>query len=193
VTEERSGAVVGGRPPSGGPVPSVSVPEDVRIRPARPGDARGAVTLIAAVAAEGRWIRTEAEDVDGSRYRTIRRRYRRSWTGEGAELVALAEGRIVGALSVVRDPGPVTRHVASLGMSVAKGWRGRGVGSGLLAEALRWARWAGVEKISLTVYPDNDAARALYRKFGFVEEGRLSGHTRRSSEYQDEIVMGRWL
>jgi ribosomal protein S18 acetylase RimI-like enzyme len=34
---------------------------------------------------------------------------------------------------------------------------------------------------------------ALYRKFGFKEEGRLTGHSRKSIGYFDEIVMGLWL
>jgi ribosomal protein S18 acetylase RimI-like enzyme len=50
-----------------------------------------------------------------------------------------------------------------------------------------------VEKISLTVYPHNEAARALYRKFGFEEEGRLVGQSKKSYGYEDEIVMARWL
>jgi putative acetyltransferase len=78
-------------------------------------------------------------------------------------------------------------------MSVSREWRGRGVGSSLLLEALRWAEWAGVEKVSLTVYPHNEAARALYRKFGFEEEGRLIGQSKKSYGYDDEIVMARWL
>jgi putative acetyltransferase len=80
-----------------------------------------------------------------------------------------------------------------VGMVIAPEWRDRGVGSALLAEAFRWARWAGVEKISLSVYPHNDRALRLYERFGFVPEGRLTGHSKKSYGYDDEIVMGRWL
>ncbi len=76
---------------------------------------------------------------------------------------------------------------------MAAEWRGRGVGTALMAEAIRWAREAGVEKLSLSVYPDNDAARALYAKFGFEDEGRLSGHSKKTIGYRDEILMGLWL
>jgi putative acetyltransferase len=50
-----------------------------------------------------------------------------------------------------------------------------------------------VEKLELTVYPDNDAARALYTKFGFREEGRLTGRSKKAIGYRDEVVMGCWL
>ena len=57
-------------------------------------------------------------------------------------------------------------------MAVAREWRGRGVGSALLAAAIERARADGVHKLSLEVFPHNEAGIALYRKFGFVEEGR---------------------
>ncbi len=179
------------RPPGGGPVPESRPPDGVEVRPARPSDAKEALGLIARVAAEGRWIRTE--DVSSERARRTRRRFRRSWTTQHADVVAVAEGAVVGHLGVEREPGRQTKHVASLGMAVDEFWRGKGVGSALLAEALRWSAWAGVEKVALTVYPHNQRAINLYKKFGFVEEGRLSGHSKKASGYEDEIVMGRWL
>jgi RimJ/RimL family protein N-acetyltransferase len=107
--------------------------------------------------------------------------------------VAVADRRVIGHLSISREEHPVNRHVASIGMMVAPDWRRRGVGSALMKEALLWAREMGVEKVALTVYPDNDAARALYLSFGFVEEGRLTGHSKKRIGYRDEIVMGLWL
>jgi ribosomal protein S18 acetylase RimI-like enzyme len=79
-------------------------------------------------------------------------------------------------------------------MTVAQSWRRRGVGSALLAAALEKARSEGLHKLSLEVFPHNDAALALYRKFGFVQEGRRQKHYRRASgELWDSIVMGRLL
>ena len=79
----------------------------------------------------------------------------------------------MGHIYIQRERHPVTRHVATLGIAVAADHRGRGVGSALLAEAIVWARSVGVEKLVLSVYPHNTGAIALYRKFGFVQEGRL--------------------
>lgn len=171
-----------------GGIDVVSPPPGVEIRPARPGDGSGAHRLLRDVAAEGRYIRTER--LEAAR-RDFRRRFKDSWTDERAEIVALRGGEVIGHLAISREPGTAIRHVATLGMSVRKEERGGGVGSALLAEALRWARWTGVEKISLSVFPHNRAAMALYRKFGFVQEGRLVGHTRKSYGLEDEIVMAR--
>jgi L-phenylalanine/L-methionine N-acetyltransferase len=180
-----------GRPPGGGPPPDSPPPPGVEVRPARAGDVRSMIDMFSAVASELRFIRTES--VSRDRARQVRRSFRRPWTRDRADIVAVADGRVVGHLGVEREHGPITDHVASLGMGVAREWRGRGIGSALLVEAFRWADWAGVEKLALTVYPGNDAALGLYGKFGFQEEGRLAGHSKKSYGYEDEVVMGRWL
>jgi ribosomal protein S18 acetylase RimI-like enzyme len=78
-------------------------------------------------------------------------------------------------------------------MAVAADRRGEGIGTALLEEGLGWARSAGVDKVELSVYPDNRTALALYRRFGFVEEGRLRRHSRKSYGDEDEILMGVWI
>jgi putative acetyltransferase len=162
----------------------------VVIRPARARDAASFLELYRAVAAEGGFIRTE--HVSGS-VRTYRRRLRASWTDREAHLVALDGERVVGSLGIQRDEHPVTRHVATLGMQVARDWRDRGIGTALMARAIEWARSVGVEKLELTVYPGNAAARALYHRFGFVEEGTLVRHSKKAYGYEDEVLMGLWL
>jgi putative acetyltransferase len=76
-------------------------------------------------------------------------------------------------------------------MALAREWRGRGVGSALMEVAIVWAREQGMHKLSLGVWPHNAAAIALYRKYGFVEEGRRIKHARRQSgELWDIVEMG---
>ena len=164
--------------------------EDVVVRPARPKDAASFLEMYASVAAEGRLIRSEEVRHPVRDYRS---RFRRSWTDEEAHIVAVVGDRVIGHVSLRRDEHPVTRHVATLGMAVAADRRGRGVGTRLLSEAIRWARSAGVLKLLLSVYPDNERAIALYRRFGFAEEGRLARQSRKSHGFEDEILMARWL
>jgi RimJ/RimL family protein N-acetyltransferase len=160
------------------------------VRPARPRDARSFLHLYRVVIAEERFIRTE--DL-GTNDRAARRRFRMPPNDSSANLVAVAGDAVIGSLGISREDQPVTRHVASLGMMVAPGWRRRGVGSALMREAIAWAKRVGVEKLELSVYPDNAAAIALYRSFAFEEEGRLRGHSKKRAGYVDEILMGLWL
>lgn len=76
-------------------------------------------------------------------------------------------------------------------MMVAADWRGRGVGTALVAAAIERSRARGLHKLILSVFPHNEAAIALYRKFGFVDEGRRVRHIRRASgELWDLLEMG---
>jgi RimJ/RimL family protein N-acetyltransferase len=149
-----------------------------RIRPARDEDRLPLALLHAAVAEERDGIATEPPvDVEARAAR---------WTLDGT-LVAHAGTELIGSLHVE----PSRFGFGELGMAVAREWRGRGVGAALLAAAIAWARERGLHKLSLSVFPHNTAAIALYRKFGFVEEGRRIKHYRRASgELWDAVDMG---
>ncbi|MBI3648133.1 MAG: diaminopimelate decarboxylase [Actinobacteria bacterium] len=170
--------------------PDASVPPGISIRPARPRDARSFLEFWRAIVEEGGHVRSESVRHPPRVYRA---RFRRAWTGREAQIVAADGERVVGHVFIQRDDHPITRHVATLGIAVAADLRGKGVGTALMSEALRWARSSGVEKVVLSVYPGNTAAIALYRRFGFVQEGRLAGHSRKSYGYEDEILMATWL
>ena len=156
----------------------------IEVRPADVADIEDVLDVFEAVVAEGRWLGTQAP-VD----RVERaQRWRASIDDPRQEmLVAVEDGRVVGHLGL--DVAPY--GVASLGMAVAAARRGRGVGSALLAEAVAAARRLGAHKVALQVWPHNAAALSLYRKFGFVEEGRLRRHYRRhNGELWDAVIMG---
>jgi RimJ/RimL family protein N-acetyltransferase len=150
----------------------------IEIRPAEDSDRLPLALLFAAVAEERDGIAAEPPiDVE---------QRAASWQMDGM-LVAVAAGEIVGQLHV-----EATRWgYGEIGMMVAADWRGRGVGTALVAAAIDWARARGLHKLSLSVFPHNDAAIGLYHKFGFVEEGRRSKQMRRDNgELWDLIDMG---
>lgn len=84
------------------------------------------------------------------------------------------------------------RHAMGLGITVSAPWQGRGLGHALMAALLDYAdRWAGVLRVELTVYADNLRAQALYRRHGFVEEGRHRAFALRDGVYVDALAMAR--
>ena len=154
------------------------------VRRARLEDLPAVVDLLAAVAGEGRWLGTEGPVDQADRLARLRGAF-----GEESQAlyVATAAEQVIGELTMKLQ----AYGVAELGMLVATSWRGRGVGSALLAAGVEWAREAGAHKVGLQVWPHNAAARALYRKFGFIEEGVLRHHyRRRNGEVWDAVVMG---
>ncbi|BCS50155.1 GNAT family N-acetyltransferase [Aeromonas jandaei] len=107
-------------------------------------------------------------------------------------LVAEVEGLLVGQIVLHVEPNPRRKHVAGIGMGVRDDWAGKGVGSALMAAALDLAdNWLNLHRIELTVFVDNEAALALYRKFGFVEEGRARDYAFRQGRYVDVFYMAR--
>ena len=128
------------------------------VRPARDGDRLPLARLFGAVAEERDGIAAEPPyDVEAGAARM---------TLEGT-FAAVADGEIIGSLHVQTS----RFGFGEIGMAVAREWRGHGVGSALVAAAVEWARERGLHKLSLSVFPHNGAAIALYREFGFVEEG----------------------
>jgi ribosomal protein S18 acetylase RimI-like enzyme len=149
-----------------------------QIRPGRDEDRLPLALVFAAVAEERDGIASEPPvDVEARAAR---------WNLDET-LVAVAAGEVVGSIHIDASG----FGFGEIGMAVAREWRGRGVGSALLAAAIDWARERGLHKLSLSVFAHNEAAIALYRKFGFVEEGRRVNHYRRASgELWDAIEMG---
>jgi putative acetyltransferase len=82
--------------------------------------------------------------------------------------------------------------VRLLGIGLASEWQGRGIGGQLMARLLDWAdHWAGVLRIELHVHDDNERAIAMYRKLGFVEEGRHRAYALKNGRYVDSLSMAR--
>jgi RimJ/RimL family protein N-acetyltransferase len=158
------------------------------VRLAEPGDAQALVQLAGEVGSEeGAWLLT----TDAWRSPADERRYLRAVRRhpDAAVYVAEDDGRLVGRLSLARDPHPASRHVADLGLMVAASHRRRGVGRALLDQAVAWAEGAGVAKLELHVFPWNAPAIALYESYGFEREGFRKRHYVRDGELVDAVLM----
>lgn len=107
-------------------------------------------------------------------------------------LVALIDGIIVGSAGLIPEKNRRRAHVASLGIGVADGFTGRGVGHALLAELLNLAdNWMAVLRTELTVFADNLSAIRLYQRHGFETEGRHRAYALRNGVYCDCLAMAR--
>jgi len=105
-------------------------------------------------------------------------------------LVAESGGKIVGVLNCRGGSRRAVRHAAMLGISVDRDWRGKGIGSQLMARAIQWAKGTGIiKRIELAVFERNSVAIQIYQKFGFEVEGKRRKAIFRDGEYLDGLMM----
>jgi ribosomal protein S18 acetylase RimI-like enzyme len=91
--------------------------------------------------------------------------------------VAEVDGAVVGHIEVsIRrndEVGFVGAYVDEL--AVAGGWRGRGIGTALMAHGEAWAKGNGAKSIMLDHLHTNAGAAKLYQRLGFRRRGILLG------------------
>jgi ribosomal protein S18 acetylase RimI-like enzyme len=103
------------------------------------------------------------------------------------------EGVLLGWIDFNRGNFSEIAHTATLGMGVKKQFRGQGIGSALMDACVKSAKSLGIEKLELEVFASNTAARALYIKKGFFEEGIRLKKRKFEDNYDDLVCMGLFL
>lgn len=103
-------------------------------------------------------------------------------------IMARWEGQPAGAAgATVYGP---TAYIGLVGVDPA--FQRRGIADALMTALIdRAENWMQMTRLELEVYVDNAPAIALYRKHGFVEEGRLRSYAFRDGAYVDVYPMAR--
>jgi RimJ/RimL family protein N-acetyltransferase len=161
----------------------------LELRPARLEDLESFRACFDAVARERRWLgRVEAPPLEQARAWIVEAR------GRGmVQWLALDGGRVIGWCDISPNPLEGWRHGGELGMGILDGYRERGLGAQLLERALDGARASGLARIGLEVYASNQRAIALYRRFGFVQEGAKRAARILDGRSEDVVGMALWL
>ncbi|KAF9468574.1 acyl-CoA N-acyltransferase [Collybia nuda] len=103
--------------------------------------------------------------------------------------VADRDGEVIGAASITVES-PKNRDVA-LGIGILPGAWNKGYGTEATRFLVDYAfRSLGVHRVSLNVIESNIGAVALYKKIGFIEEGRRRKSIWLNGTWQDSIYMG---
>src|SRR6185436_132613 len=82
-------------------------------------------------------------------------------------LVAKSEGRIVGMITVVVYRIPYIRKAYLDDLVVDEAYRGQGIGTMLLEEAVTYAKEKGAAYVDFTARPRRAESNGLYEKMGF--------------------------
>ncbi len=109
-------------------------------------------------------------------------------------MVALLDNEIVGVVDVLTTDNLRRSHVAEIGIGILDGFRGKGIGSQLIAKSEEYLKEQGIKKLRLLVYELNERARRFYKKLGFQDMGRYSKEVRLDNgDFVDLIIMEKWL
>jgi RimJ/RimL family protein N-acetyltransferase len=162
--------------------------ENLLVRNAETKDAAEIITLVKQVMNEAPFFPRTADEFNF----TVEQE---EWYIKNAALffVVEIEGKIVGSATLDRSSLSKLKHIATFGITISKVYCGLGIGSLLIKKVIEWAELNGVEKIDLEVFEDNTNAIALYKKFGFIEEGRKRKAIKTNEGYRDMVLMGRFL
>ena len=120
----------------------------------------------------------------------IAQRFRDS-TEANFTLGAFEDLRLMGMATFIRETGVKDRHKGRIyGVYVSAEHRGKGIGRALIGELLERAKkLSSLEQILLAVGTTQDAAKQMYRSFGFEVYGTELRGLKVGSTYVDEDHM----
>ncbi|WP_285769464.1 GNAT family N-acetyltransferase [Peribacillus sp. SI8-4] len=106
-------------------------------------------------------------------------------------IVAEMKGEVIGWIAFQTEKRKRLSHKGSFGLMISNKYREMGIGKKLLGALLDWAEANPlIEKVSLGVFSTNHRAISLYKKMGFVEEGRkIREYKLNDHDYLDDILM----
>jgi RimJ/RimL family protein N-acetyltransferase len=163
----------------------------IGIREAQPEDAAALSRAIEVINAQTEFLGEPgvpvpwADDPE-ARLREMRER------GSGIYFIALDGREIIGFLGAFPGWFERTRGVIFVAhVGLKEHFRGRGIGNSLFAAVEAWAAARGARRLELRVAETNTRGQALYRKRGFMPDGRIADAAFRNSRFQADFWMGR--
>ena len=109
---------------------------------------------------------------------------------QAVQLMAIYDQKIVGISDIILKE-RIEKHIGIFGITVSKDFRGEGIGSQLMQLVIDEAQRniPQLEIITLGVFANNDLAKNMYKKFGFVEYGMIPKGIKLENGHADHVFM----
>ncbi|KAH8653865.1 acyl-CoA N-acyltransferase [Xylariales sp. PMI_506] len=107
-------------------------------------------------------------------------------------VICLPDNTPIGYLGLAKqNPRMIPARQTAMAIQIASEFQDKGYGKEAVNWALDWAfRQAGVHRVSIETMSFNERAFALYKKIGFVEEGRKRESFYLDMQWWDSIQLG---
>ncbi|MGE6377969.1 N-acetyltransferase family protein [Peribacillus muralis] len=162
-----------------------------KIRTAEGKDAEAVLAIQHAVIAEGEYFIAVSNEFNKTEQQ--QREWIQGLLENDRETIIVAEikGEVIGWIAFQSEKRKRMSRKGSFGMMIRDNYREMGIGKKLLRALLDWAEANPlIEKVSLGVFSINHRAISLYKRMGFVEEGRkIQEYKLNDLEYVDDILM----
>jgi len=164
---------------------------DILIRYPQIGDDKLMCEYINNLSREKTFVRFQGEEVllkDETNY--LNSQLQKIEVKEAVMLLVFQDEKLI-AIAGINMTDKTAKHIGMLAISVAKDFRGTGVGKVLMEMLLKETKKqiADLKIVTLEVYEKNAVAQNLYQKTGFVEYGRLPNGIMRDGRFEDGIFM----
>ncbi|WP_409253871.1 GNAT family N-acetyltransferase [Bacillus sp. SCS-153A] len=111
---------------------------------------------------------------------------------EQHEFVAVSSGKVIGFAGLHQGKGRRS-HSATLFIMIHEEFHGKGAGTALVNKLIDLAdNWLMLERVELTVLDNNQRAKHLYERLGFIDEGFSKGTIIQNGRYAGEYRMARF-
>lgn len=109
---------------------------------------------------------------------------------KAVQLLIIYDGKIIGISDIMMRE-RIEKHIGVLGITIANNFRGQGIGTILMETVIDEAKrnLPELEIITLSVFANNNLAKKLYKKFGFIEYGILPNGVKLENGYADHVFM----
>ena len=165
--------------------------KEILIRYPQKNDAKIMLDYINTLSLERTFIRFQGEKISlKAETAYLNNQLKRIAKKQSVQLLVFSQGKLVG-ISEINIGDKTEKHLGLLGISVAKEFRGQGIGRKLLEFVIKEAikNLTDLEIITLGVFAKNVLAKRLYQSFGFIEYGNLPKGVKLTDGYDDHIYM----
>lgn len=160
-----------------------------RIRPARPYDAAALLELKRQLDLETSFMMYEPGERDSPVQDLAAELASLARSVNSVVLLAELEDELIGYVQLTGGSLRRSRATAYVVIGVLARAAGRGIGAGLLRQAMAWAAARGLHRLELTVMAHNTRAIRLYERMGFTVEGRRAECLLVDGQFIDEFTM----